>query len=80
MEFCRCGSIIMNGGCTNRKCSGYKKTAATEHTTFKQLEYLRDLVEQLGRDESEYDLESITSKEASQLINELEEELEAGDI
>jgi hypothetical protein len=74
MEFCKlCQSIKIKDSCTNRKCRNH--IAGTEAATFRQVEYIKELAEKLG-DETEYDYRNMTMKEASKLIEELEEGLE----
>lgn len=73
LEFCTCGSIKNNGSCSNKKCTNHIK--GTGLATFKQVEYIKDLQEQLN-DDTGYDFNNMTEKDASKLIEELEERLE----
>jgi len=77
VEFCECGSLKVNGSCTNKKCKNYVRKDPP--ATAKQLEIIRDLLFQLGRDEDEYNLNDISSKEAASLIEDLEAEIETNE-
>ena len=75
MEFCECGSLLVRGVCTNKKCSRHVKMAI-ETATFKQVEFIRDLAEKLGEDADDIDFEYLSKKEAAKLINGYRERLE----
>jgi hypothetical protein len=75
-EYCTCGSIKFKGNCTNKKCRYH--TSGPEPATYKQVEYIKDMIDQLG-DDTEYNYKDMTIKEASKLIGELEERVETGE-
>lgn len=77
MEFCQCGSLKVNGACSNKKCKNFVRTAP--NASKKQLDIIKDMLYQLGREEEEYNLPELSSKDASILIEELEAELEAAE-
>lgn len=75
--FCECGSLVIEGSCTNKKCDRYRKTDAL--ASFRQLEYIKSIKHQLGEDPDEIDfvekLKTLTIREAMDLIEELKERL-----
>jgi len=73
MEFCKCGSIKIGGSCTNKKCRQHIK--GTEFATYKQTDYIQGMLKQL-EDDTEYDYKSMTQREASGIIRELQGRLE----
>lgn len=75
-DFCKkCGSLKLKGNCSNRKCSEHSSTGF-EPCTYKQVEYIAELIIRLGKDISEYDFSEMSKKEASRLIESLEEDIE----
>lgn len=77
MTYCKtCGSLIMGGSCTNKKCKHHIQ--GTEYATYSQVEYIQAMLAKLG-DETEYDYKSMSKKEASRIINELQERIELGE-
>lgn len=75
-DFCSCGSLKINGNCTNKKCKVHKKSLV-DPATFGQIDLINSLKEQLG-DESEIDLDILTKPEAAKLIDKLFEAKETG--
>lgn len=76
MEFCKkCGSLKINGSCTNKKCDQHIKSMV-EIATAQQIEYIKELAEQLGEDISEINLENMSKSEAVDLIDEYTEKLD----
>lgn len=76
MEFCnKCGSLKINGSCTNKKCDQHIKSMV-ELATAQQIEYIKELAEQLGEDISEVNFESMSKSEAVDLIDEYLERLD----
>lgn len=76
-EYCEiCQSIIIGDSCTNKKCQNHVK--GTEYATYKQVNYIQDMLKRLD-DDTEYDYKSMTQKEASRIIEELQERLELGE-
>lgn len=76
MEFCnKCGSLKINGSCTNKKCDQHIKSMV-ELATVQQIEYIKELAEQLGEDISEVNFESMSKSEAVDLIDEYLERLD----
>jgi archaellum component FlaC len=76
MEFCKkCGSLKINGSCTNKKCDQHIKSMvelATDH----QIEYIKDLAEQLSEDISDINFDSLSKSDAVDLIDEYLEKLD----
>lgn len=77
MEFCKCGSIMINGGCSNKRCKQHNKDIS--FATFRQIDHIKDMMEQLNLDESKFGLQSMNNKQASALIKELEKMVESGE-
>ncbi len=76
MEFCKkCGSLKINGSCTNKKCDQHIKSMV-EMATAQQIEYIKELAEQLGEDISEINFENMSKSEAVDLIDEYTEKLD----
>ncbi len=76
MEFCnKCGSLKINGSCTNKKCDQHVKSMV-ELATTQQIEYIKELAEQLGEDISEVNFEVMSKSEAVDLIDEYLERLD----
>ncbi len=73
-EFCTCGSLKIRNNCTNKRCKHHNP--GMELATFKQIEYIRDMLDSLGE---EADTKDMTQKEASKLIRELEGRIEVGE-
>lgn len=73
IAFCnKCGSLRTKY-CTNKKCKDYKKQKLVP-ATYEQEQYIRDLQKKVG-DENYYD--KLTKDEATEIINELLQKLEA---
>jgi DNA-directed RNA polymerase subunit M/transcription elongation factor TFIIS len=71
LEFCdRCGSMMISGGCTNKRCRHNNKEIG--YPSFKQMERIKDMMEQLHMDEDKLELQGINNKQAATLIKELE--------
>ena len=76
MEFCnKCGSLKINGSCTNKKCDQHIKSMV-ELATAQQIEYIKELAEQLGEDISDVNFEAMSKAEAVDLIDEYLERLD----
>jgi|GEM_PF-1840491 len=76
MEFCnKCGSLKINGSCTNKKCDQHVKSMV-ELATTQQIEYIKELAEQLGEDISEVNFEVMSKSEAVDLIDDYLERLD----
>jgi superfamily II DNA/RNA helicase len=75
MEFCKCGSLIINGSCTNKKCEHHIKTMI-ELATPQQIEYIKELADQLADDISEINFDTLSKSEAVDLIDEYLEKIE----
>ena len=79
MEFCnKCGSLKINGSCTNKKCDQHVKSMV-EMATAQQVDYIKELAEQLGEDVTEINFESMSKSEAVDLIDEYMEKLDEGE-
>lgn len=76
-EFCTCGSLVVRGNCTNKKCEHHKRSLA-DPATFEQINFIESLRSQVG-DDSEIDFDTLSKTEASALINKLLERKETGD-
>lgn len=74
MEFCECGSMMIGGNCTNKKCKKHVKKV--EKAATKQVATIKALLERLDRDYNEAELKSMSSDDAEGLIYDLEGELE----
>jgi hypothetical protein len=75
-DFCElCGSLIIQGNCTNRKCKNHKKVW---NVLYEQINYIKWLLEVLDADK-EYDYRGMTKTEASKIIQELLEQVEMGE-
>ncbi len=74
MEFCECGSLVIGGNCTNKKCPKHVKKY--EQISADQITAIRALMEKLERDYNESDFKSMTSDEAQRMIDDLGDELE----
>ena len=73
-KFCRCGSLLINGSCTNRKCSA--NIQSRNMASQKQIDYIKSLLEQLSEDLTiddyrNIDYKKLTSNEASRILDEL---------
>ncbi len=76
MEFCnKCGSLKVNGSCTNKKCDQHIKSMV-EMATAQQVDYIKELAEQLGEDITEVNFDSMSKSEAVDLIDEYLERLD----
>lgn len=73
-EFCTCGSLMIKGSCTNKKCEGH--IASITPATLKQIEFIKDMSFKLG--DPDYDFINMTTKEASEIIDELQARIELG--
>lgn len=79
MEFCnKCGSLKIGGNCTNKKCDHHVK-AMVELATTQQVEYIKELAEQLNEDISDMNFETMTKSDASYLIDDYLERLDDSD-
>jgi len=68
-EFCECGSLVIHGNCTNKKCSSHRKSLVDE-ATYSQIEFIKSLSDRLNEDLN-IDFEILSKKEASNLIDKL---------
>lgn len=75
MEFCKCGSLKVNGSCTNKKCE-YHIKSMVELATPQQIEYIKELADQLADDISEINFETLSKSEAVDIIDEYLEKME----
>jgi archaellum component FlaC len=76
MEFCKkCGSLKINGSCTNKKCDQHIKSLV-ELATAKQIEYIKELAEQLGEDISDINFDAMSKTDAIDLIDDYLERLD----
>jgi len=76
MEFCtKCGSLKINGSCTNKKCDHHIKSMV-ELATPQQIEYIKELAEQLADDISEINFEALSKSDAVDLIDDYLEKLD----
>lgn len=76
MEFCsKCGSLKINNSCTNKKCDQHIKSMV-ELATVQQIEYIKELAEQLAEDISDMNLDTLSKSEAVDLIDEYLERLD----
>lgn len=75
MEFCKCGSLKINGSCTNKKCEYHIKTMI-ELATPQQIEYIKELSDQLAEDISEINFDTLSKSEAVDIIDEYLEKIE----
>jgi len=76
MEFCnKCGSLKISSSCTNKKCDQHIKSLV-ELVTAQQIEYIKELAEQLSEDISDLNFESMTKVEAIDLIDDYVERLD----
>jgi hypothetical protein len=78
-RFCTCGSILITGNCSNKKCRHH--IPDIDPATFSQIEFIKSMLEQLGIPEApyqdpEYDYRKMDIKQASKLIDELQSRLE----
>lgn len=79
MEFCnKCGSLKINGNCTNKKCDQHIKSLV-ELATPKQVDYIRELAEQLNEDISDLNFDNMSKSDAEYLIEDYQERLEDTD-
>lgn len=79
MEFCnKCGSLKISGNCTNKKCDQHVKSMV-ELATTQQIEYIKELAEQLNEDISDMNFETMTKNDASYLIDDYLERLDDND-
>ncbi len=79
MEFCnKCGSLKISGSCTNKKCDQHVKSMV-ELATAQQVEYIKELAEQLNEDISDMNFETMTKTDASYLIDDYLERLDDND-
>ena len=77
MEFCKlCRSLMVNSSCTNRKCKNHDSRISP--ATIYQIDYIKDLIENAGKNEDDYNLKEITKDDASKLIEQLTVEIEDG--
>ena len=76
MEFCnKCGSLKVNGSCTNKKCDQHIKSMV-EMATAQQVDYIKELAEQLGEYITEVNFDTMSKSEAVDLIDEYLERLD----
>lgn len=79
MDFCnKCGSLKINGNCTNKKCDQHVKSMV-EMATAQQIDYIKELAEQLNEDVSDMNFESMNKNDAANLIDEYLERLDDSD-
>ena len=76
-DFCKCGSLVVRGNCSNKSCDRHGKSLV-DPATYGQIDLINSLKEQLG-DDREIDFETLTKLEASRLIDELFEAKETGE-
>jgi len=76
MEFCKkCGSLKINDSCTNKKCDQHIKSVV-ELATAKQIEYIKELAEQLAEDISDVNFEVMSKTDAVDIIDDYLERLD----
>ena len=76
MEFCKkCGSLKINSSCTNKKCDQHIKSVV-ELATSQQIEYIKELAEQLSEDITEMNFETMSKSDAVDLIDDYLERLD----
>ena len=76
MDFCnKCGSLKINGSCTNKKCDNHIKSMV-ELATTQQVEYIRELAEQLSEDISDINFDVMSKADAVDLIDDYMERLD----
>lgn len=76
MEFCKkCGSLKINTSCTNKKCDQHIKSVV-ELATSQQVEYIKELAEQLSEDISDMNFDAMSKAEAVDLIDDYLERLD----
>jgi hypothetical protein len=79
MEFCKkCGSLKINGNCTNKKCDQHIKSLV-ELATPQQVDYIRELAEQLNEDISDLNFDNMSKSDAQYLIEDYQERLDDTD-
>ncbi len=79
MEFCnKCGSLKINGSCTNKKCDQHIKSLV-ELATPQQVDYIKELAEQLNEDISDLNFDNMSKSDAEYLIDDYQERLEDTD-
>lgn len=71
-EFCKCGSLKIRGGCTNKKCSEHKYKSRS--ASFDQVEYIKTLMVAAEEPEELYNFKEMTENEADELIKKLKED------
>lgn len=76
MTYCKCGSLRLAGACTNKRCT--KHVAGVEYATYKQVNYVQDMLLKLG-DDTIYDYKNMTVAYAKLIISELLERVEVGE-
>jgi hypothetical protein len=76
MEFCsKCGSLKLNGNCTNKKCDQHVKSLV-EMATAQQIDNIKELAEQLGEDISDMSFDNMSKVDAAYMIDDYLERLE----
>lgn len=76
MEFCsKCGSLKVSGNCTNKKCDQHIKSLV-ELATPQQVEYIKELAEQLSEDISDLNFDNLSKSDAAYMIDEYLERLD----
>lgn len=69
MEFCKCGSLVKDGNCTNKKCKLHALTF-NDDITYNQMQYIESLRSELHYT-SEIDFKTITKRQAMKMIDDL---------
>lgn len=79
MEFCnKCGSLKIKGNCTNKKCDQHVKSLV-EMATTQQIDYIKELAEQLSEDVSEINFDNMSKSDAADLIDDYLDRLDDSD-
>lgn len=73
MQFCKCGSLMIDGSCTNKKCPAH--IDRFEPATPGQISEIKELLEKLLRDYKESDFSGLSIDDAQKTIDDLQEEL-----
>jgi adenylyl- and sulfurtransferase ThiI len=79
--FCDCGSLMINENCSNKKCSKSSKLGRSKTfviASFKQVEYIKELLEKLEESADLYDFNIMLMSDASDLIEELKLRVDLG--
>ena len=78
MEFCKCGSLMITGACSNKRCPFHNKEVT--YATHRQIDNIKDMMDRLHIDEDKFALQSLNDRQAAVLIKELKKMMKTNEL